>query len=169
MKFKSVFIAIFVSTSLILAALLIQSKRPMVDLAQPSADFVRATGKCAECHRQETSSIIHQFEISRHAQVGLNCLDCHQSLDGQEKQNHRGFVISGKVTSNNYRVCHSTPIPPNTINLCGVVMGRRLGRPCMVGRISRRSKSFNRKNFIGARLIVRPINWLFLKEKARCK
>ena len=108
MKFKSVFIAIFVSTSLILAALLIQSKRPMVDLAQPSADFVRATGKCAECHRQETSSIIHQFEISRHAQVGLNCLDCHQSLDGQEKQNHRGFVISGKVTSNNCRVCHST-------------------------------------------------------------
>ena len=42
MQFRSVFIALFIGTSLIVAALLINRARPSHETAQPSAAFVRA-------------------------------------------------------------------------------------------------------------------------------
>jgi len=108
MFFKSIFISIFIGTSLIVAALIVNSKRPAFETEQPSRDFVLASGKCAGCHRAETSSIVHQFEFSMHAQKGLNCLDCHKSLDNQNDIEHRGFIITEKVTSLNCSQCHIT-------------------------------------------------------------
>ena len=60
MSFKSIFISVFLGTALIVTALIFNAKRPSTETSQPSPDFVRATGKCATCHRRETSSIIHQ-------------------------------------------------------------------------------------------------------------
>jgi hydroxylamine dehydrogenase len=108
MTFNNVFISIFIGTSLILAALIINMNRPAVDTSQPSQDFVTASGKCAECHRQETSAIVHQFEQSAHALKGFNCLDCHLAQDDQTKVEHRGFTITETVTSLNCSKCHST-------------------------------------------------------------
>ncbi len=107
-NFASVFVAIFLGTALIVAAMLIHSKRPATDLQQPSASFVKATGKCAECHRRETSSVVHQFETSQHAAKGLNCLDCHKAVKGQEKLDHKGFVIAKHLTAKNCAECHTT-------------------------------------------------------------
>jgi len=50
MPFRSVFIAVVIAFALILAALVINRARPKVETEQPTADLVRATGKCAECH-----------------------------------------------------------------------------------------------------------------------
>jgi hypothetical protein len=50
MSFRAVFIALVIATALIVAALLVNSRRPRVVTEQPTAQFVRATGKCAECH-----------------------------------------------------------------------------------------------------------------------
>ena len=108
MTFKSVFIAIFIGSSLIIAALIFNAKRPAQETEQPKAEFVRSTGKCATCHRKETSAVVHQFERSRHAAKGINCLDCHSALEGQEKQAHRGFTIAKHLTSKNCAQCHST-------------------------------------------------------------
>ena len=83
MSFRSVFIAVTIAFTLILAAFLINRARPKVETEQPSADLVRATGKCAECHRRETSAIIDQFERSKHAAKGVTCLDCHHAAEGQ--------------------------------------------------------------------------------------
>ncbi len=80
----------------------------MPETNQPSSANIRASGKCAECHRHETSSIVHQFEMSRHAQLGINCLDCHQAHENQKKIDHRGFVIAERVTSLNCKQCHKT-------------------------------------------------------------
>jgi len=44
--------------------------------------------------------------MSLHARKGVNCLDCHQPASGQEKKDHHGFVISGKLTAGNCRSCH---------------------------------------------------------------
>ena len=107
-KFASVFVAIFLGTALIVAAMLIHSKRPATDLQQPSASFVKATGKCAECHRRETSAVVHQFETSQHAAKGLNCLDCHKAVKGQEKFDHKGFVMAKHLTAKNCAECHTT-------------------------------------------------------------
>jgi hypothetical protein len=106
MTFRAVFIAITISTALILSAYLLNSRRPRVVVEQPSAAFVRASGKCAECHLNSQYSVVHEFEMSAHARKGLNCLDCHQVAQGQKGTNHNGFMINTAVTPANCRICH---------------------------------------------------------------
>jgi hypothetical protein len=106
MSFRGVFISVFLGTALLVAAFMINARRPRSDVSQPSAAFVRATGKCAECHRRETSAVVHEFELSRHSSAGVNCLDCHQVISGQAMRDLRGFVINAKVTAANCSQCH---------------------------------------------------------------
>jgi hypothetical protein len=106
MSFRSVFIAVTIAFGLILGAFLINRARPKVETDQPTADFVRASGKCAECHARLQYSVVHEYEMSVHAKRGVNCLDCHQPADGQRKKDHHGFVVSAKLTAGNCRGCH---------------------------------------------------------------
>ena len=106
MSFRSVFLAVVIAFALILAAFLLNRARPKVETDQPTADFVRATGKCAECHARTQYSVVHEYEMSLHAQKGVNCLDCHQPTAGQDKKDHHGFVISAQLTAGNCRSCH---------------------------------------------------------------
>lgn len=108
MEFRSVFIAVIIGAALIVAAFMLNARRPTVDTARQGPEFVRATGKCAECHRHETAAVVHQYETSVHAARGVSCLDCHQPLDGQQPMDHRGFVIAADVTAKNCAQCHST-------------------------------------------------------------
>ena len=69
MMFKSIFISVFLGTALIVAALIFNAKRPAQETEQPKAEFVRATGKCAECHRKETSAPLQQYiksDLTKH-------------------------------------------------------------------------------------------------------
>lgn len=106
MSFRSVFAALVIGFGLVLAGLLINRQRPPAETAQPGAAFVKATGKCAECHTQTQHSIVHEYELSKHAAKGISCLDCHQPAAKQEKADHHGFVISKTVTAANCRSCH---------------------------------------------------------------
>ena len=106
MSFRSVFIALVIGFGLVLAGFLINRQRPGVETDQPSAAYVRASGKCAECHAQQQHSIVHEYELSAHAREGINCLDCHQPAEGQKKSDHHGFVISKGLTAANCRSCH---------------------------------------------------------------
>ncbi len=108
MAFRSVFIAVFIGTALVVAAWILHSQRPATELQQPTEQLVRATGKCAMCHRQETAAIVRQFERSRHAKVGVTCLDCHRPVKGQKGKEHRGFTLAKSLTSGNCRQCHAT-------------------------------------------------------------
>lgn len=108
MQFKSIIIAVVLGTAIVVAALVLNSRRPAVERNQPSAELVRATGKCAECHARETSAIVHEFETSRHAQKGVTCLDCHRPAEGQPPLDHRGFVIAKGLTAKNCAQCHAT-------------------------------------------------------------
>jgi hydroxylamine dehydrogenase len=106
MSFRSVFVAVVIAFGLIVAAFLLNRARPKAETEQPSADLVRATGKCAECHARTQYAVVHEYEMSEHARKGVNCLDCHQPAAGQEKQDHHGFVIAAKLTAGNCRSCH---------------------------------------------------------------
>lgn len=107
MSFRSVFIAVVIAFALILSAFLINRARPRVETDQPGADFVRASGKCAECHERLQYSVVHEYEMSKHALKSVNCLDCHQPAPGQDKKDHHGFVISKtRLTAGNCRSCH---------------------------------------------------------------
>jgi len=107
MDFRSVFIAVFVGTALVVAAFLVHSLRPAAETDQPSAALVRATGKCASCHRQETAAVVAEYETSEHARREVNCLDCHRPQPGQTGVEHRGFTIAETMTAANCAQCHA--------------------------------------------------------------
>ncbi len=107
LEFRSVFIAVLISGTLFFIALLLHKARPQSEVSQHEPQFTRASGKCAACHVQETSAIVRQYEMSKHAQVGVNCYSCHKALEGQKKFEHRGFVLSTEVTPMNCAQCHA--------------------------------------------------------------
>jgi hypothetical protein len=106
MSFRPVFIAVVIAFALVVSAFLINRARPRVEVDQASAAGVRATGKCAECHTSQQYSIVHEYEMSHHAQRGVSCLDCHQPAKAQTGQEHHGFTIVAKLTAGNCRSCH---------------------------------------------------------------
>jgi hydroxylamine dehydrogenase len=106
MSFRGVFIAVVLSTAMIVSAFILQSRRPRIEINRQSAALVKATGKCADCHRHETSAVVHEYEMSRHSAVGVNCLDCHQPSKGQEPLDHKGFTITKKLSAANCLGCH---------------------------------------------------------------
>jgi hypothetical protein len=106
-RFGTVFIAVIIAAALIVAAFIINGRRPRVETEQPAAANVRASGKCAECHARETPAIVHEYEMSRHAARGINCLDCHGPAENQPGVAHRGFTIARSLTSANCARCHA--------------------------------------------------------------
>ena len=106
MSFRAVFIGVTIAFALILAGFLLNRNRPPAETNQPTADFVRASGKCAECHARLQYAVVHEYEMSAHATKGVNCLDCHQPQGKQESQDHHGFVIAKHLTAGNCRQCH---------------------------------------------------------------
>jgi len=106
-SFRAVFVAVFVGTSLVVGAVLLNQRRPELERSLPTADLVRATGQCASCHRDETAAVVEQYDRSAHNRAGINCLQCHGPADGQEGVEHRGFEITPAVTSANCAQCHA--------------------------------------------------------------
>ena len=107
MSFRPVFIAVVIAFALILGAFLVDRARPRAETEQPGSDFVRASGKCAECHSRLQYSVVHEYEMSKHAVKGVSCLDCHQAAAGRDKKDHHGFVIASvRLTATNCRSCH---------------------------------------------------------------
>ena len=107
MSFRGVFIALVLSTGMIVAAFMLQAARPRHEVNRTSAALVKATGKCADCHRHETSAVVHEYDMSKHNQVGVNCLDCHQPSKGQEPLDHKGFTIARRLSAANCQTCHA--------------------------------------------------------------
>jgi nitrate/TMAO reductase-like tetraheme cytochrome c subunit len=108
MSFRSVFIALVIGFGLVAGGFLINRQRPVGETAESSAALVRASGKCAECHTEQQYSIVHEYELSAHAAKGINCLECHQPAEKQDRTDHHGFVIAKQLTAANCRSCHQT-------------------------------------------------------------
>jgi hypothetical protein len=70
MSFRPAFIAVVISFSLIVAAFLINRARPRVETAHRRGELIAATAKCADCHSRLQHSVVHEYEMSRHAQKG---------------------------------------------------------------------------------------------------
>jgi hypothetical protein len=105
-SFRSVFVAVVIGTALLVGAFMINWYRPRIVTEQPTASLILASGKCAECHINLQYSVVHEYELSRHAKKGVNCLECHQPAHGQEPLDHHGFTIAKHLTAANCRSCH---------------------------------------------------------------
>lgn len=87
-------------------ALAINQQRPRTDVERPSAEEVKGTGRCVECHRVQTAAIVKQWQDSKHATANVSCLDCHKPRDAAHQIEHKGFQITREVTSGTCAECH---------------------------------------------------------------
>jgi formate-dependent nitrite reductase cytochrome c552 subunit len=106
MRNRVALIAVAGAVVLVGIAVFVHSRRPAGEVQRPSAEDVKGTGKCVECHRLQTAGIVRQWQDSRHAQVGVSCLDCHKPRDAAHQLEHKGFQITRNITAGTCAECH---------------------------------------------------------------
>ena len=67
-----------------------------------------ANESCVTCHSKDSPALVMEWEISRHAQFGIGCIDCHQAEEGDiDGWNHEGALVSALVTPKDCAKCHT--------------------------------------------------------------
>jgi len=62
---------------------------------------------CVTCHRKQSAALVMEWEVSRHAGVGIGCVECHQAKEGEiDAWKHQGVWISSLVTPLDCARCH---------------------------------------------------------------
>jgi len=62
---------------------------------------------CVTCHRQENRALVMEWEVSRHAEFGIGCIDCHGAEEGDiDGWKHEGALVSVLVTPKDCAQCH---------------------------------------------------------------
>ncbi len=107
-RFRDFVLIVSVAGFLVAAAVAIHTARPGVE--GRSAPQVRASGECANCHRNETGAIVAQFETSAHAAAEVTCLDCHRVHPRQTAVEHYGFQLSEAATALACQGCHADEV-----------------------------------------------------------
>jgi hydroxylamine dehydrogenase len=86
-SFRAVFIALVIGTALLVAADTINWYRPRIVSEQPTAELVRASGKCAECHANLQYLVLLAF-------LGLWVLDRHvPASDAQRRSDAPSLAL----------------------------------------------------------------------------
>ena len=76
--------------------------------ASPIVD--EGTRHCVSCHGEQGAGkvIVEQWKNSKHAEVGVGCLECHQAKKGDvDGYEHEGQFIATIVTPNDCAECHA--------------------------------------------------------------
>ena len=81
-------------------------------LSQVSLITDSENAACIECHQKDNPGIIDQYYDSKHSQRGVQCLDCHKPLEGQEKMTtvHYDVQMVATPTPNNCAQCHDEAV-----------------------------------------------------------
>jgi hypothetical protein len=75
-------------------------RRRYIEGTEP-ADYAELRGDCVECHRRQQPNLVHQWEISPHAQKGVGCDSCHG------KNHSQIFRENGRVSPYVCGKCHT--------------------------------------------------------------
>ena len=67
---------------------------------------------CVECHQKDNPGIIQQYHDSKHSGRGVQCLDCHKPVSGQETmvKDHYKVSIITAPTPKNCTQCHKDEV-----------------------------------------------------------
>jgi len=67
---------------------------------------------CVECHQKENPGIIQQYHDSKHSGSGVQCLDCHKPVKGQETMAKDHYKVSVVVEPSplNCAQCHKDEV-----------------------------------------------------------
>lgn len=81
----------------------------LIAAVTPSGSVRAAGDECADCHRKQSAALVMQWEGSRHAELGLGCIACHQAEEGEpDAWKHHGAWISALVTPKDCSRCHGS-------------------------------------------------------------
>ncbi|GAB4315175.1 MAG: hypothetical protein Kow0074_02610 [Candidatus Zixiibacteriota bacterium] len=71
--------------------------------AQESGD----ESNCVTCHRSQSPALVMEWERSRHAEMGVDCIACHAASEGEvDAWQHEGEWVSALVTPKDCSQCH---------------------------------------------------------------
>ena len=74
---------------------------------EPAAVVTAANEDCVSCHLKDSPALVMEWEVSRHAQFGVGCIDCHRAEEGEiDAWNHEGAWVSALVTPKDCGFCH---------------------------------------------------------------
>jgi hypothetical protein len=63
---------------------------------------------CVECHTQSSPALVMEWDVSRHAQFGVGCVDCHAAEETDiDAWKHEGAYVSALVTPKDCGNCHA--------------------------------------------------------------
>jgi hypothetical protein len=66
-----------------------------------------AGGTCEACHRRQAPALVAEWELSRHGQQGVGCIDCHGANEGEpDAWKHNDAWVSVLVTPKDCAQCH---------------------------------------------------------------
>ena len=78
---------------------------------EPKPIVTATNAACVTCHRQRSAGLVMEWEASRHAQVGVGCVECHQAReDVPGAWRHEGVVVTTLVTPTNCGRCHEKEV-----------------------------------------------------------
>lgn len=77
-------------------------------VAEVAKNASKQSQACIHCHqKQATPLVVQQWSVSKHAQAGIGCFECHQAAaDRPDKFQHYGQTISVMVTPSSCGTCH---------------------------------------------------------------
>jgi len=63
---------------------------------------------CVTCHMKDSPALVMEWEFSKHAKVGIGCIECHVAEKGEvDAWKHEGTYVSVLVTPKDCARCHS--------------------------------------------------------------
>lgn len=64
--------------------------------------------QCIKCHQEKSPGVVNEYHDSKHSQRGVQCLECHRPIAGQEKmtKEHYNVQMVANPTPNNCAQCH---------------------------------------------------------------
>jgi len=77
-----------------------------------SSTTVGENKACVECHQKDNPGIIQQYHDSKHSGRGVQCLDCHKPIKGQETmaKDHYQVSVVAEPTPLNCAQCHKDEV-----------------------------------------------------------
>jgi hypothetical protein len=77
--------------------------------AAPVAAAPTTNDDCVACHRKQSAALVMQWEGSRHAEIGVGCLQCHYAEETDvDAWKHHDVWISTLVTPRDCSRCHAS-------------------------------------------------------------
>ena len=74
---------------------------------EPGPVVTAANEACVSCHLKDSPALVMEWEVSRHAQYGVGCIDCHRAQEGEiDAWKHEGAWVSALVTPKDCGFCH---------------------------------------------------------------